>query len=359
MTFRKPANPERNRTIPAAFAAEADQTEPAAAANREYQSTMFTSYFGDPRNAALLYEGMRWLDRRGTPRDARALEETEEPIKPEDIIFETLDGVLYLARKNDLAFTVRRKVLVIGEHQSTVNENMPLRSAIYYGRTMEKIIEPRAVYKSKRLPIPTPEFYVFYNGKRPQPLEQTLYLSDSYLEETEHPMLQLEVKVININLSENHPILRQCRPLYEYSWFLGKVREYLEKGKNRDMAIKRAMEASVKEGILTEFIARHGSEVRNMLFEEFNLEEARQVWEEEARENGWEEGRMEGADYMLIQLISKKMKKGKLPETIAQELETDVERIRKLCKAAEAFAPDYDPQAIFMAGLDTAGLADH
>ena len=39
----------------------------------------------------------------------------------------------------------------------------------------------------------------------------------------------------------------------------------------------RTMEASVREGILTEFIQRHGSEVRNMLYTEFNLEDAREV----------------------------------------------------------------------------------
>ena len=78
---------------------------------------------------------------------------------------------------------------------------MPHRSTIYYGRTMEKLIEPKALYRIARINIPTPEFYVFFNGKGPQPLEQTLYLSHSYLEKTETPMLELKVKVININLN--------------------------------------------------------------------------------------------------------------------------------------------------------------
>ncbi|MCI9638359.1 MAG: hypothetical protein HFG77_18635 [Hungatella sp.] len=224
--------------------------------NREYQSTIFTTYFGESAKAAQLYEGIVWLGNQknesagGHQRQPSAASQKSqwESVGPEDIVFETLEGVLYLARKNDLAFTVKKKVLVIGEHQSTVNQNMPLRSAIYYGRTMEKLIEPRAIYKSKRISIPTPEFYLFYNGKSPQPLEQTLYLSDSYLEKTDHPMLQLEVKMININLPEGHPLLERCRPLYEYSWFTWKVREYLERGEGRDEAIAKAMEASVKRG---------------------------------------------------------------------------------------------------------------
>ncbi len=235
------------------------------------------------------------------------------------------------------------------EYQSTVNQDMPLRSAIYYGRTMEWLVEPRAMYKSKRIKIPIPEFYVFYNGKVSQPLEQTLYLSDSYLEKTEDPMLQLKVKVININLPEGHPLLGLCRPLYEYSWFTWKARECLEGGKSRDEAI----EACVSQGIMTEFIRRHGSEVRNMLFGEFNLEDAREVWEEEAREEGRAEGHAEGwgegRDYALVQLVSRKLRKGKGPENIADELETDVEKNREICKAAEPFAPDYDPDDIFKA----------
>lgn len=38
-------------------------------------------------------------------------------------------------------------------------------------------------------------------------------LSDAYLEKTDTPMLELTVRVININLPVNHPILKKCRPL--------------------------------------------------------------------------------------------------------------------------------------------------
>ena len=56
-----------------------------------------------------------------------------------------------MVRKNDLAFVAGRKVLVISEHQATINENMPLRDVIYYGRTIEKLIEPRALYRTNGL----------------------------------------------------------------------------------------------------------------------------------------------------------------------------------------------------------------
>lgn len=113
--------------------------------------------------------------------------------------------------------------------------------------------------------------------------------------------------------------------------------------KSRDDAIARAMDDSVKQGIMTEFIEEHGSEVRNMLFTEFNLEDAREVWEEEAREDG----RAEGRNYTLIEQVTKKLKKGKTPHRIAEELEAEEEEIQTICMAAQSFAPDYDTEAIF------------
>ena len=84
--------------------------------NREMKSSAFTTYFSNPQNAAKLYAAL----------------DGKEDVSPEDIVYTTLQGVLFMARKNDMAFTVKNKVLVISEHQSTVNDNMPLRSAIYY-----------------------------------------------------------------------------------------------------------------------------------------------------------------------------------------------------------------------------------
>lgn len=243
--------------------------------NREVKASAFTAFFNVPENAAKLYA---------------ALNEKEE-VLPEDITYTTLSGVLFMARKNDMAFHVKNKVLVISEHQSTINENMPLRDVIYYGRTMEKLIEAKNIYKSSRINIPTPEFYVFYNGKENNfPKEKILRLSDSYIEETKEPMLELIVRVININLLSNHPILEKCRPLYEYAWFVQKIREYQDAGKNLSEAIACTIEECVANGIMTEFIRENGSEAVNMLFTQFNMDDALEVRYEEGIEKGIEKG---------------------------------------------------------------------
>lgn len=246
--------------------------------NREVKSSAFTAFFSDPENAARLYSALDGADM----------------VRPEDITFTTLSGVLFMARKNDMAFTVKNKVLVISEHQSTVNANMPLRDAIYYGRTMEKLIEPRALYRTGQIPVPTPEFFVFYNGSKDFPGEKILKLSDAYLEKADPPMLELIVKVININLPANHPILERCRPLYEYSFFIQTIRDYINEGKSRDEAIIQAMADCEREGIMTGFLKEHGTEAVNMLFTEFNMEDALDVRFEEGQKEGLKEGIKEG-----------------------------------------------------------------
>jgi hypothetical protein len=43
----------------------------------------------------------------------------------------------------------------------------------------------------------------------------------------------------------------------------------------------------VRDGILAEFLKEHGAEVMNMVLTEWNLEEAKEVWQEEAMEETW------------------------------------------------------------------------
>ncbi len=315
------------------------QNEAREVSNREVKSSAFTAYFSEPKNAAQLYSALAGVE-----------------TAPEDIVIRTLEGVLFLARKNDLAFTVKNKALVIAEHQSTVSENMPLRSVIYYGRTIEKLLEPRALYHQKRIPIPTPEFYMFYNGGTAQPLERVLKLSEAYLEKTEHPMLECVVKMININLPAKHEILEECRPLYEYAWFIQRVREYQEEDLGRDESIRKAILDCQREGIFAEFVREHGTEAVNMLYTQFNMDDALDVRYEEGVEDGYERGvaagraeeRAEGELRLLrllIRQVCAKLQRGDTPDKIAEDLLTDPKQINRICSAAEACG--FDENAVY------------
>ena len=72
-----------------------------------------------------------------------------------------------------------------------------------------------------------------------------------------------------------------------------------------------------------------------------------QAWEEKYYER--EEGREEGTKFKLLEQITKKLRKDKTPETIADELEEDLDTIRHLCNVAKTFSPDYDLEQIYNA----------
>ena len=72
-----------------------------------------------------------------------------------------IEDVLYKNFKNDISFEVDGQVLVLGEHQSTVNPNIPFRCLLYVGRAYEQLIDKKARYRTTLVRIPTPEFYTF------------------------------------------------------------------------------------------------------------------------------------------------------------------------------------------------------
>ena len=184
-----------------------------------------------------------------------------------------IDDVLYKNFKNDISCEVNGLVLVFGEHQSTINRNMPLRCLMYVGRAYEQLVDSKARYRTTLVKIPTPEFYVFYNGEKEQPLEQVLTLSDAFMNPVGENSVELKVKVININSDKAHGILDKCGILKEYSQFISTVRKYWDE----EGAIKKAIKECIEKGILADYLKRKGSEVENMLIAEYSYEEDMQV----------------------------------------------------------------------------------
>ena len=197
---------------------------------------------------------------------------------------------------NDISFEIGGKLIVLIEHQSTINPNMGLRLLLYISRVLEKIITRKNLYSGNRLSIPWPEFFVLYNGKEPYPDNATLRLSDLFekphdlgLPKKAVPLLDLEVKVININEGKNEAIVNRCKKLAEYSTFIAKTRSFEKDLQDREKAVKAAIKYCSRYDILKEFLEIHASEVLNMLLTEWNTEDALAVRFEEGIEKGREE----------------------------------------------------------------------
>ena len=101
-----------------------------------------------------------------------------------------LDGTLFMDYKNDAAFTIGNRRIILFEHQSTISENIPLRCLLYIARELESYFPTNVRYKRKRVSIPYPDFFVFYNGANEAPAETVLKLSDAYTISSDQPALE-------------------------------------------------------------------------------------------------------------------------------------------------------------------------
>ena len=93
----------------------------------------------------------------------------------------------------------------------------------------------RTIYGRQLVRIPTPRFFVFYNGRDMQPERQVLKLSDAFMNPEEDPALELKVVMLNINLGRNKELMEQCHTLLEYAQFVDRLRT-CEKSMGREEA---------------------------------------------------------------------------------------------------------------------------
>jgi hypothetical protein len=192
---------------------------------------------------------------------------------------------------NDISFVIGGKLIILIEHQSTINGNMPLRLLLYIAKVYEKLTGGKDIYREKRISLPLPEFIVLYNGTAPYPDETILKLSDAFHDPAELGLagsgilsLELKVKVYNINQGHNEAILRRCKTLEGYSAFIGKVRGYEGKVKDRNEAMRQAVKDCIANNILKDFLETHTKEVVNMLMTEWNWDDAKEMWFGKGRE---------------------------------------------------------------------------
>lgn len=209
-----------------------------------------------------------------------------------------------------------------------MNPNMPLRCLLYVGRAYEQLMDKKARYRTTLVRIPTPEFYVFYNGQKEQPSEQEQSLSDAYMNPAEKNTVELKVKVININADKAHEVLKKCDVLREYSQFIDTVRKH----SGEEGAVKKAVRECMERGILADYLKRKGSEVANMLIAEYSYEEDIQVKQQEAEQLGRTKGRQEGL--LLSGRIFQAVKRdpGLKNEQIAVEIGCEAEEVESIRK---------------------------
>ena len=250
------------------------------AANRNYKDSVFVDLFSEDKEAKANFLSLYNALHNTQLDNVSAL----TPLR--------LEQVMYMSFYNDVSYLVDKKMIILAEHQSTINPNMPIRCLEYVVRLYERILDTQERYARSLIKIPTPEFYVFYNGQEEYPAETVLHLSDAFMTKPEHIVLELEVKVININEHKGNMLLQSCKPLAEYSIFVETVRRNIERDK--EYGFENAIKECIQNDILKEYLQRKSKEVINMLIAEYDYATDIAVQRAEERKIAYGEGKSLG-----------------------------------------------------------------
>ncbi len=232
--------------------------------NRKYKDTIFRRLFNNKEEIIPLYNQ---ISGNNIAEDAEV-----------EII--TLTDTMYVEQVNDLGFTVDDRLVVLVEQQSSINPNMPLRFLLYVAREYEKILERKSIYRERMMKIPTPEFYVLYNGRKR--LEKTITksrLSDLFGKKSDNISLELKVTTLDINSDDFTKALSNTS-LYQYILAIKAIQNCVDNDGN----LRECIEDLIKKDVLRNFLLENSSEVVNMITFEFDKELYGEVKKEEGRE---------------------------------------------------------------------------
>ena len=118
---------------------------------------------------------------------------------------------------------------------------MPFRCLTYVAELFNNLVENKQnLYKKDLIKLPTPNFFVFYDGDESEQEMRIMKLSDAF--EGDSSSLELVVHSININLPMKAEILNRSKFLKDYSTLIFYVKQGLRKKLNRRESIRRAIE---------------------------------------------------------------------------------------------------------------------
>ena len=252
---------------------------------RRFKDTLFRSLFSEPERFLELYNAIS---------GAEYPEDTEITPCPPNPLFE---------QHNDLAFLMDSKLIIMCEHQSTINPNMPLRFLLYLTDVLQKnFLDNNALFGRKLVKIPAPELYVLYNGKEHLQYK-FLKLSDAFEASDNKAVMELTAKIIDIKYSNNSVELKRSVHLNGYSYVVSEIEANIDNGMKRDAAVRNAIKKCCSLGVLKAFITDDFERTVEMLIMEYDREAEKSV----LREEGREEGREEKSILIAQNLIAMKM----------------------------------------------------
>ena len=244
--------------------------------NRKIRDTVFCHYMSTEQNLLELGNALK-----GT-----------QYTDPSSISINTLDGSFYSNIKNDISFLMENLMVVLIEHQTTINPNMPLRFLSYVDELFRRYTQPqqKKIYSSELVKLPTPNFYVFYDGYDDSFDSHTLRLSDAF--EIPSNNLELTVNVYNLATGKSKALKNLCQPLNEYSIFSNKYKDFRKQNMTIDESVRHAPHYCLENNIMYDYLKNNESEVISMFGFEWNEKEEREALLEAGEARGEARGRL-------------------------------------------------------------------
>ena len=265
--------------------------------NKKYRDTVFRDYFNEPERLLSLCNAI--LDTQYDDIDSLKIN--------------TLEGIFFDKQKNDISCTIGNNFLILVEHQTSVNNNMPFRCLSYVTELLNNLVtNKKKLYHKMLIRFPAPRFIVLYDGDEAEPLKKEMRLSDAFGGDSNS--LELVVTAYNINYDLEQPLLAKCRYLQDYSILVGKIKEGIRLGLSRHDAISHAVKFCLNNGLMKGYLEYNSQEVFNMLALEWNMDDALQARFEDGYENGRNEGINVGIESVALNLISMGMTVEKVQE---------------------------------------------
>ena len=262
----------------------------------------------------------------------------------------TIEDTIYMGMKNDVSCIIQSNMAMY-EQQST------WRGILYSARLFSKYIKANKlnIYSEKLIKIPTPQYYVLYNGKRKIKDKVILRLSDAFSALQNEGQFEWTATVLNINKGHNEELLSKCQILKEYVILIDRINENQKKYDSVEEAVENAVSYCIKNNILQDFLTEHKAEVIMSLLTEYDEEEtmgyvrrdAYRDGEKAGIEQGLKQGLKQGEMLMLVSMVNKKMQKGKSIEEIAEDLEEDKGTIEKIANVIKENGHDINADEVY------------
>lgn len=235
-------------------------------AKRTAKDSVFTDLFSQKKYLLELY---------------RVLHPEDREVSAEDLTDVTINNVLADGQYNDLGFTVKQRLMVLVEAQSTWSVNILVRSFLYLAQSYAAYFQREEIklHQTAKISLPKPELYVIYTGEGKKP--DILSLQKEYFD-GEATSLEVQARVL---CGENPADI-----VGQYVRFAKIHTEEVRRCGNTMDAILYTLRRCKAENVLDEYLTLREKEVIAMKWKFITQEEVMEEIERDARKEGRREG---------------------------------------------------------------------